>query len=130
MTQAEVLRAVSALRKAVDMAIRENPVPIAIEREERVSDGAGGYRTVRRTLPAFQARLVQPRERPSDTQEPVARRASRWLLLAPADADLRAGADPSDRFEALGKRFVVREVRPLTFRGVVYGYEAECEEQG
>lgn len=129
MTQAEVLRAVSTLQTAIDLAIRENPVPIAIEREERVSDGAGGYRTAKRTLPPFQGRLVQPRERPSDTQEPVARRASRWLLLAPADADLQAGADPSDRFEAMGKRFVVREIRPLTFRGVVCGYEAECEEQ-
>lgn len=129
MTQAELLRALAALRKAVDRTIRENPVTVTIEREERVSDGAGGYRVVRRTLPPFQGRLMRPRRPPEDVQEPVAGRRVRWVLLAPHDADIRAGPDPTDRFEALGRRLVVRDVRPLAIMGYVYGHEAVCEEQ-
>lgn len=129
MTRADAL-ALVALRWAHEAAIVVDPVTVAIHRVERVDDGAGGYLTRESDLPPFTGRLLESgrvlQERASEAGS-VTLRA--WTLYAPADADVKRTPTTTDSFTLPdGRRFEVVRVRPLTYRGAVYGYQAECVE--
>ncbi|HHY95088.1 MAG TPA: hypothetical protein GX513_08780, partial [Firmicutes bacterium] len=51
-----------------------------------------------------------------------------WLLLAPWDADVRAGSDVEDTFTVGGRRYRVVSMIRRAWLGEVYGLHAELEE--
>ena len=118
----ETLRANSAA------VIGENPVSIAIHRVERTEGSDGGRASQESDLPAFTARLVPSTEHAAQTDEAGPLAVSGWLLLAPHDADLRAGDGVQDTFAAGGLSFRVVQVLDRKWEGQVYSRQAMLEE--
>lgn len=120
---------IEALRDATVRAIAENPIQVVIHRVEYQDDGAGGRIKFEVDLPAFTGRLVPSRSRSFGYQtEAGLVQLAPWVLLAPWDADLRAGSDVEDTFAAGGRRYRVVRVIPRAWRGEVYTLHAELEE--
>lgn len=124
MTTLETLRTNSAT------VIRENPVPIAIHRVEQTEGTDGGRTSQKSDLPAFTGRLVPSKDHASQTNEAGPLALSGWLLLAPHDADLRAGDGVQDTFVVGGRSFRVVQVLDRKWEGAVYSRQAVLEEVG
>lgn len=118
----EILRASSA------GIIAESPVSVLIHRIEYTDDGVGGRAETETFPPAFTGRLV-PRAQGRRTQAEAGIAAiDSLLLLAPWDADVRAGSDVEDTFELAGHRYRITIVTPRTWQRSVYSIHAEVEE--
>lgn len=121
---------VEALRRAQQQVIAENPVEITITRIERVEQN-GGFDELQSTAGPFTVRVFQrnsgafPQE--VSTLAGTKHVDTRWGLLADWQADIRAGANVKDEFEAFGYRFLVVSVYPQTVYGQVVGYQADLE---
>ncbi len=120
---------IEALRDATTRAIAENPVQVAIRRVEYADDGAGGRVKAEADVPVFAGRLVPSRFRGLSRQNEAGTvQLAPWVLLAPWNADVRAGSDVQDTFEAGGKRYRIVRVIRRAWQGEVYALHAELEE--
>jgi len=119
-----------ALRDAHARAIAENPVEITVHRVAWSEDGEGGRSKTESDLPAFTGRLVPSRQQrfgPEQDEAGLALRRSK-VLLAPHDADLRAGSEVEDTFTVGGTRYRVAWVTKRCCRGEIYAVQADVEE--
>lgn len=119
-----------ALREAHARAIAENPVEVAVHRVAWWDDGEGGRSKAESDLPPFNGRLVpgrQERYGPDQDEAGIVQRR-RMMLLAPHDADLRAGSDIEDTFAAGGRRYRVTWVTRRYYRSEIYAVQADVEE--
>jgi len=126
------MRALEALRAANQQAISEDPVEVSIQRVSLVDDGAGG-RLKEESAPApFIGRIYTGQGRGTLPRvlltEAAGARLATLGLLAPWDADVQAGSDVEDAFEAAGRRYRVRQVTPRLWRGEVYALHCVLEE--
>lgn len=118
------------MRQTHQALINENLVSVTVHRVEYLDDAAGGRYKRESDLPAFIGRLVPGQSRQViDTEAGQVQEAS-MLLLAPWDADVRAGSDVQDTFTANGRSYRVRQVTPRRWQGEVYGVQAALEEVG
>ena len=123
--------ALGALRAAHRRMIAENPITITISRTERVEQD-GAFAEVMNQHGPYTVRLFQnlsQRSARDVTVTPGTKQTdTRWGLAADDSADLRAGPDVTDEFEAAGVgSFRVTAVYPLMLAGAIYGYQAELE---
>lgn len=122
--------AIDALRRAQRQAIAENAVQITISRTEKI-EADGAFQERISTVGPFTVRVFQ-RDSGAAPQE-VSTLAgtklvdTRWGLLADWQADIRAGANVKDEFEAFGYRFLVVAVYPQRVMGQIVGYQADLE---
>lgn len=120
---------IAALRDATARAIAENPIVVAVHRVEYADDGAGGRVKLESDLPAFTGRLLPSWFRGLSRQNEAGTvQLAPWVLLAPWNADLQAGSNVQDTFEAGGKRYRIVRVIPRAWQGQVYALHAELEE--
>jgi len=119
-----------ALREATSRLIAENPVEITIHRIEYVDDGAGGRVKQESDLPPFTGRLVPSRlsQVRISRNEAGGIQTSAWTLIAPWDADLRAGSDVVDMFTVDGQSFRVSRVVIRKYQGQITKIHAVLEE--
>jgi len=119
-----------ALRDAHARAIAENPVEVTVHRVEFADDGEGGRQRTETDLAPFTGRLVPSRQQrfgPDQDEAGLAWRR-RMVLLAPHDADLRAGSGVEDTFTIDGTAYRVVWVTKRCYRGEVYAVQADAEE--
>lgn len=121
-----------ALRAANTQAISEDPVEVAIHRVAFVDDGAGGRLKEEATPAPFVGRVYTGQGRGGAPRILLAEAGGTRLaplgLLAPWDADVRAGSNVEDTFEAAGRRYRVRQVIPRLWRGETYALHCVLEE--
>lgn len=116
-------------RRTHKALIDENPMTITIQRVEKVAAG-GGFSEVHGQRGPYTVRVFAKRSNP----QPVADLAGRkqvdagWGLLADYQADLKAGPNVKDEFDAQGLgHFLIANVHPLLYQGSVVGYQADLE---
>lgn len=115
--------------------IAMDPMAITVQ---RVTEERGVRNTFTRAVTVLPPQTVRmfrySRHRSSRPQREVdqpglALRLTRWALLAPHDADLRATAHTTDEFEVAGRgKFRIMDVLPETAAGGTYGFMAEIEQ--
>lgn len=116
-------------RKHIAWNISQNPTQITIHRKEKVRKG-GGYEEVESNLPPIVVRIFITRSLLSQTVSVLAGTKQTdkiYCLLADEHADIKAGPNVTDRFEALGETFEVISVQPQVVQGVIVGYQADLE---
>lgn len=121
---------VNALRAAHARAIAENPTEITVQRTEKVSMG-GGFDEVTSQHGPYTVRIFQQGSR---IPQEVATLAGTkhidkgWGLLADYQADLRAGPNVKDEFDAPGLgHFLIIAVYPQKVQGQIVGYQVDLE---
>lgn len=119
----------NALRAANQKSIQENPVEIAIHRVLFLPDSAGGRQKQEEDLPLFQGRIVPSKQQTKKRQDEAGEmQISAWMLIAPWDADIKAGSGVTDTFQVNGRSFRVVRVIPRKFIGRVYSVHAVLDE--
>jgi hypothetical protein len=126
------LTTIQALRDIAIRLIAENPIQVSIHRVEYVDDGAGGRIKQESDLPAFVGRVVPSRQGQGQNYQNEAGGllVSDWLLIAPWDADLRAGSGITDSFATGSHTYRVTRVMPRGYHGELYAIHAILEEVG
>lgn len=119
---------IEVLRNAHTRLINESPVMITIHRVEYVDDGAGGRYKRESDLAAFSGRIAPTRRGRMIITEAGQAREADALLLAPWDADLRAGTGVEDTFFANGRRYRVQQVTVRRWKGEAYAIQADLQE--
>jgi len=119
-----------ALKDAHARAIAENPVEIVVHRVAWSEDGEGGRSKTETDLPPFTGRLVpgRPLRYGPDQDEAGLAWRRRMVLLAPHDADLRAGSGVEDTFTVEGIAYRVVWVTKRCWGGEIYAVQADVEE--
>ena len=121
---------VDALRRAQQQVIKENPVQVTIVRTEKI-EREGAFQEQTSTIGPLTVRVFQRNS--GATPQEVSTLAgtkhvdTKWGLLTDWQADIRAGANVKDEFEAFGSRFLVVAVYPQISFGQVVGYQADLE---
>lgn len=119
----------NAMRVANQRTIQENPVEISIHRVLFLPDGAGGRQKQEEDLPPFQGRIVPSKQQIKKRQDEAGDlRISAWILIAPWDADIKAGSDVIDTFRVNGQNFKVVRVIHRKHAGIVYSIQAVLDE--
>lgn len=117
------------LRRANQQLIDENPLAVVIQREEFVQALDGGRVSRVQTFPPFWGRLVPSKQQTGVSQtESGEIQRSAWVLIAPWDADIRAGSGVTDTFQGYGRNFRVVRVIPRRYREQLYAIHASIEE--
>jgi hypothetical protein len=121
---------VEALRLAQRHVIAENPVEITIHRTEKIEKD-GAFEEIENIVGPITVRVYQ-RSSGVAPQEISALAGTkyvdaRWGLVADHKADIQAGANVKDEFEAFGLRFQVVAVYPQRAFGQVIGFQADLE---
>lgn len=120
---------IQSLRDGTVKLISENPTTITIHRTEYKDDGAGGRYKDERDLPSFVGRLVPSKQQVQKRQNEAGEmQSSGWTLIAPWDADIRAGSDVEDAFLVKGKLYRVTRAIKRAYQGEVYAVHAAVEE--
>lgn len=125
MTDLEILRRDHAA------LISEAATTVAVHRVTYVDDGAGGRIKQESEPSSFTGRLVpQGASRGAQVlfSEGGHAQLSGMVLLAPWDADLRAGSDVEDSFAANSRRYRVRRVTVRRLGADAYAVHAALEE--
>jgi hypothetical protein len=124
MSRAEFAR---AARRRI---IAGNPSVITIHRVDRVPSG-GGRLPVKSDVGPFTVRIYSARNATVQQDSSVAgvqQRDRDWSLIADDQADLRAGANVTDEFDAVDLgHFRILDVHPQRVDGELVGYAAELE---
>ena len=116
-------------RKQIKWAIQQNPVEITIKRIEKVRSG-GAYQEVESDKGPFTVRIYSKRTlMPQEISTYVGKKQvdTNYGMLADEDADIKAGPNVIDSFEAYGQTFQVVDVRPQVCQGEIVGYQAALE---
>lgn len=142
---------VDVLRRGHALLIDENPIDVAIFREERVREG-GGFRDVKEYVGLVHGRLYQESTGRAGGEESTTipgtlHTEARWGFVCmptmlpvddetgelvedgePIDTDIRAGAHVTDSFEhpRFG-RYKITSVYPREDLGTVWGWAASVE---
>lgn len=116
-------------RKHTKWNIEQNPSEILIHRTEK-RKGGGYIEEVESDVGPFVVRIFVSQ---SNTNQKVVtlageKQVDRYFgLLADYEADIQAGTDVKDEFEAMGMRFLVKAIYPQTIQGQIVGYQGELE---
>ncbi|NWL89571.1 hypothetical protein DMN77_18650 [Paenibacillus sp. 79R4] len=116
-------------RKHIAWNISQNPTTITIHRKEKIRNG-GGYEENEKDLPPVTVRIFVSRSQIPQTVSNLAgtkQTDKMYSLLADEHADIKAGPNVMDRFEALGETFEVISVQPQVVQGVTVGFQADLE---
>ena len=121
---------VTLRRQHVAWAIQQNPASITIRRTEKVDMGGYFDEVVSQhgpfTVRIFQQRSGIPQE--ISTLAGTKQTDRGWSLLAGPEAEIKAGANILDEFEAAGLgNFQVLAVYPQIVQGQIVGYQADLE---
>ncbi|MBB6673014.1 hypothetical protein H7C19_20235 [Cohnella nanjingensis] len=110
--------------------IAQNPVEILLERTSKVRAG-GGYRDEKSSHGPFTVRIYMASSAGANEKSSTVGTknvSATFSLLADASADIRAGTDVTDRFEAAGVgSFEVSDVVPIMLQGEICGYQVKLE---
>ncbi|GIO36206.1 hypothetical protein J41TS12_10670 [Paenibacillus antibioticophila] len=120
---------VALRRKHVAWNISQNPTQIVIHRREKIRKG-GGHEEVESDLSPVTVRIFVARTQVPQTVSVLAgtkQTDKMYSLLADEHADIKAGPNVTDRFEAFGETFEVVSVQPQRVQGVTVGYQADLE---
>lgn len=121
---------VALRRRHTGWAIQQNPATITINRTEK-TDLGGYFEETKTEVGPFVVRIYQqssgvPRE--VSTLAGTKQVDGAWGMLADWQADIRAGANVQDEFEAPGLgRFQVLEVHQQFVSGELVGHQAVLE---
>jgi hypothetical protein len=108
--------------------IAMNPTAINIHRVEYSDDGSGGRQMTETDIPSFLARLVPTgnMDKARMVEAGISANAT-WVLITLPDADIMAGSDVEDTFEADGHKFKVVSVKMRKYGSKAYAKHAELE---
>lgn len=120
---------VAMRRRHIAWNIAQNPTAITIHRKEKIRKG-GGYDEVESDLSPVTVRIFVSRSQIPQAVSNLAgtkQTDKMYSLLADEYADIKAGPNVTDRFEALDETFEVVSVQPQVVQGVTVGYQADLE---
>ena len=116
-------------RKHTKWNIEQNPTEILINRT--IKERKGGYIDESETdVGPFVVRIYSSNSNSPQTITTLAgeKQVDRHFgMLADCEADIRAGTNVKDEFEANGMKFVVKAVYPQRVAGEIVGYQCELE---
>jgi len=121
---------VALRRQHTKWAIQQNPTTITIRRTERIDMG-GYFEEVESEVGSFVVRIYQygtwvPQE--VSTLAGTKQVDRTWGMLMDYEADVKAGSNVLDEFEAPGLgKFHVLEVYPQKVKGEIVGYQVTLE---
>lgn len=117
-------------KKHILWSIQQNPTVITIKRTEKVRSGGGFTDQVSEVGPLTVRIFAQPTGGRHEISDVAGRKQTdtAYGMLADDTADIKAGPNVRDEFEAPGLGvFVIRAVYPQVVAGVVAGFQAELE---
>jgi hypothetical protein len=121
---------VSFRRQHISWVIQQNPVRITITRTEKVAQG-GGFSESTTTKGPFTVRIFPAGSRSPDLVSDLPGRKledDTWGLLADYTADIQAGPNVVDEFDAPGLgHFQATAVYPQVVQGQIVGYQADLK---
>lgn len=120
---------VAARRKNIAFVIAKNPTEIIINRTEKVRSG-GGFVEKKSVLPPIVVRIFTQASRMSQTESTLhgTKQVDKsWGLLADHLADIQAGPNVQDEFDAPEGHFVIKEVYPQYVQNQLVGYQCDLE---
>lgn len=121
---------IAELRKQhIQWDIQQNPMQIIIHRTEKVDMG-GYFDETTSTLGPFTVRIFTEGNRvPLDitTLAGTKQIDKGYGLLADHNADIKAGTNVLDEFDALGGHFIIKAVYPQYVKDELVGYQADLE---
>jgi len=120
---------VSLRREHVAWCIQQNPVEITIQRTEKVDMG-GYFDEVKSTKGPFIVRIFTEGNRaPVDVSTLAGTKQidKGWGLLADYNADIKAGPNVLDEFDALAGHFIIKAVYPQYVQGQLVCFQADLE---
>lgn len=121
---------VALRRQHAKWAIQQNPTTIIIHRTEKI-DAGGYFEEIESEVGPFTVRIYQygtsvPQE--VSTLAGTKQVDRTWGMLMDYEADVKAGSNVLDEFEAPGiGRFQVLEVYPQVVKGELVGYQVALE---
>jgi hypothetical protein len=116
-------------RKHTKWSIQQNPSTIMIHRIEK-KKMKGYIEEVENDVGPFVVRIFVSKSSSSQTVTTLAgdKQVDRYFgLLADHKADIQAGTNVKDEFEANGMKFLVKGVYPQTIKNEIVGYQCEIE---
>lgn len=116
-------------RKHTKWNIEQNPVEITIHRTEK-RKGGGYIEEVETDVGPFSVRIFVSSSSSPQSVVTLAgeKQVDRYFgLLADFEADIQAGTNVKDEFEAMGMKFLVKSVYPQIINGQIVGYQGELE---
>lgn len=123
------MNAIQSLRSGAARLISENPITVTIHRIEYKDDGAGGRYKEERDLPSFVGRLALSKQQVNKQQNEAGEiQSSSWMLIAPWDADVKAGSGVEDTFIVKGKLYRIGRIIERNYKDEVYAIHASVEE--
>jgi hypothetical protein len=121
---------ITELRKQhIAWNIQQNPTQITVHRTEKVDMG-GYFDEAISTLGPFTVRIFAEGNRmPLDVTTLAGTKQidKGWGLLADANANIKAGPNVLDEFDALGGHFIIKAVYPQYVKDELVGYQADLE---
>ena len=117
-------------RELTAFSIGQNPVSITITRTEKVP-ADGGFNEQISTKGPFTVRLYQQTVSRSTQDISVPAGSKKvdkgWGMLADYLADVKAGTDIIDEFDAIGGHFKIVNVNPQIVNNQAVGYQCDLE---
>ncbi len=116
-------------RQHILWSIQQNPTQITIHRTEKVDMG-GYFDEATSTKGPFTVRIFAEGNRvPIDiaTLAGTKQIDKGYGLLADNNADIKAGVNVLDEFDALGGHFIIKAVYPQYVQDELVGYQADLE---
>lgn len=116
-------------RKHTRWSINQNPVEVVVKRTEK-RKAEGHIANISTDEGPFTVRIFASSSSTSQKITTLAgeKQVDRYFgLLADHGANIQAGTNVKDEFEAMGMKFVVKAIYPQTIHGQVTGYQGELE---
>ncbi|MEK5068102.1 hypothetical protein [Sporosarcina sp. FSL K6-1508] len=124
-----MMNLVEMRRQHTRWSIDQNPAEIIVKRTEK-KKAEGHIAVVETDEGPFVVRVFVSSSNTSQKVTTLAgeKQVDRYFgLLADHEADIRAGTNVKDEFEAMGMKFLVKAIYPQTIHGQVTGYQGELE---
>lgn len=116
-------------RKNTKFSIEQNPTEIKIKRTEKKK--MGGYiDEIESDVGPFIVRIFNSNASSPQKVTTLAgeKQVDRYFgLLADFEADIQAGTDVKDEFDAMGMKFFVKAIYPQIINNEIVGYQGELE---
>ncbi len=120
---------VALRRQHTSWAIQQNPTAITIKRTEKI-DAGGYFDEVSTVLEPITVRIFQSGSKIPQgiaTLAGTKQTDTSWGLLADYQADIKAGANVLDEFDAPAGHFIIKAVYPQYVQGQTTGCQADLE---